>query len=279
MRPRRASPRGGAIDRGFGMRKRILISLAAGAAFISATAAAQPSPRGPGHSWSHGNSNVMVRQGGHQMRSFGHPGKNFRYSRLQRGFFVHPYWFGPQFHVQNWQLYGFARPPSDHRWVRHYDDAYLIDRHGRVAETRYDLDWDEYGERWALEDGIPHYDGRNDWRPDEEDYAWVEGHGGHRDRDETEYASRRHHDGPMTDCHAPQPCVSHSYPPPAYPGYAYPGPGYGIVYPIIIETTVTTHGCCEAVTEEVVEIRQRPQRRKTVPVVRPRPRPPAGERG
>jgi len=209
-----------------------------------------------------------------------HPGPNFRHHRLQRGFFMHPFWFGPQFHVQNWQLYGFAQPPRDHRWVRFYDDAYLIDRTGRIADHRYGLDWDEYGERWGMDDGVPYYHGSGDWRPDEDDYAWVEGQD--RDWDDEDgyadrYADRGYYRQPAPVCHqGPQPCGG---PVQTYPVHAYPGYGYGVAYPIIIETTVTTTGaCCEEVIEEVVEVRQRPQRRHRSRTVR-RPRPPAGERG
>ena len=207
----------------------------------------------------------MVRhRGGHVFQPGFHPGPNFRHHRLQRGFFVHPFWFGPQFQVRNWQLYGFAPPPRDHRWVRFYDDAYLIDRNGRVFDHRYDLDWDEYGERWERRDGIPYFDG--DWA-DDRDEDW----------DDEEYAERHHRQMPPPPpaCHpGPQPCGA--------PVHAYPGYGYGVYYPpIIIETTVTSGGCCQEVVEEVVEVRQHRQRRQRPGKIRsrPRPRPPSGERG
>jgi hypothetical protein len=252
------------------MKKLGLATIAISAALVALPAQAQVAG---------GGANVVVRHGGNFMGGM-HPGANFRHHRLQRGFMVHPFWFGPQFHVQNWQLYGFAQPQRDQRWVRYYDDAYLIDREGRVADMRYDLDWDEYGEDWDLDDGIPHYEGRNDWRPDDEDYAWVEGNRrGHPgpDFDDGDYADhgfRRRLPNPGC-APGPQPCGGQGgY---AYPGYAYPGYGYGVAYPIIIETTVTTGGCdCEEVIEEVVEVRQRPQRRRVRAV---QPRPPAGERG
>ena len=286
------------------MSKLALLALAAGLVALPGAASAQvvtnPGP------------NVMVRQHG---GAFMHPGPNFPRHRLRNGFFVHPFFFGPQFHVQNWQLYGFSAPPRDHRWVRHFDDAYLIDREGRVADHRYGLDWDEYGERWEVEDGIPSYYGRNEWRPGPEDYAWFERHGYGDDRDEREYAGHRRghgydddrdgereyaghrrehrydddrdgydHDrdgtaaGPYGGC-GPSPCGGYA---PAY-GYG----GYGVVaYPIIIETTVVTGGgCgCTEVIEEVVEVSERPRRyrRRAQPPRRhapPPPPPPAGERG
>lgn len=263
------------------MNKLALLALAATAALLPAGAAQAQS--GP---------NVVVRQHG---GPFMGPGGHFRHRRLERGFFIHPFWFGPQFHVQDWQLYGFPAPPRDHRWVRYYDDAYMIDREGRVRDHRYGLDWDEYGERWEMEDGIPSYYGRGDWRPGEEDYAWFERHGYGRERDgERDYAhDRRRSDhggydddddgygygddgyGPPGGCRpAPRgPCGG-------YGGYGY---GYGVAYPIIIETTVTTGGCgctvVEEVIEEVVEVRERPRRQRRSPPPRRRAPPPAGERG
>ena len=243
------------------MTKLALLALAAGVACVPAVAQAQTvHHRGP---------NVTVHQQGGR---FMHPG-GFRHHRLRRGFFIHPFWFGPQFHVQNWQLYGFAPPPPDHRWVRHYDDAYMVDREGRVRDHHYGLDWDEYGERWEMEDGIPHYYGRGDWRPGEEDHAWVERHGG--SRGDGGYEDGRHGGhgyGAAPGCAPapPQPCG----------GYGYGYYGWGYAYPIIIETTVHTGAVYEEVVEEVVEVRQRQrQRRRPPPPRRPRPRPPAGERG
>ena len=290
------------------MKKLVLIALAAGAAAFPAGAIAQTGHAGAGVGVRHGG-NVTVRHGGRVM----HPGPNFRHHRLQRGFVMHPFWFGPQFHVQNWQLYGFAAPRQDQRWVRYYDDAYLIDRQGQVQDTRYGLDWDEYGERWETDDGIPSYYGRGEWRPDERDYAWVERHGRgadegrdyayeeegryeHEDRYERGYEQegayaygRSYGPGPgyppPSACHPapPQPCGGHGS---AY-GYGYGAGygyyGYGVAYPIIIETTVYGGGATtyvEEVTEEVVEVQQRQRRHyRPQPRPRPRPRPPAGERG
>ena len=274
-----------------------------------------------------GGSNVVVRQGGshvsvnHGGRHFRHPGPNFRHHRIQRGGMIHPYWFGPQFHVQDWRLYGFAEPPRDHRWVRYYDDAYLIDREGRVQDTRYGLDWDEYGERWDSDAGIPSYYGRGDYRPDERDYAWVEsqergayaegpGYDGHGERYADEaYGGEAYADGAYADgAYADDAYAEEGYYAerrggagygygPAYPpapacqpcgGYGYgAGHGYygwGVAYPIIIETTVVTGGTSyvEEVTEEVVEVRQAQRQlraHRPPPRQRPRPRPPAGERG
>lgn len=159
--------------------------------------------RWQGGSWSGGGQWRGGWGGGVRMPHF-RPGQGFP-RRLVRGGFVHPFWFGPQFYIQNWQGYGFANPGADQRWVRYYDDAYLIDRGGRVVDAREGLDWDQYGERWETRDGIPSYYGRNEFQPGDEDYAWVERQGAERyadarggrdadddDRDDEDRA-RRHH--------------------------------------------------------------------------------------
>jgi len=258
------------------MRKLSLSILAASIAILPAAALAQQGARpgaghGPrpqaGHSWSRGGN--MVRPPMHrpnvQVRHFGnrgmHPGRNFRHQRMNRGFVIHPFWFGSQFHIGNWQMYGFSNP-GDGRWVRYYDDAYLIGGDGRVRDHRYGMDWDRYGEEWDSDDGIPAYRGRGDRHDGEDDehaesHERHERHDGHGGRHEVHTMGGQGHGA-------------------AYGGYS----GYGAyAYPIVIET-ITTHGCgCEEVIEEVVEVRQRVQRRRP-PVRRaPRPRPPAGERG
>ena len=55
------------------------------------------------------------------------PGRNFHYGRLRRGGFINSFWFAPQFYIGDWQSYGFYAPGDDQRWVRYYDDAYLVD--------------------------------------------------------------------------------------------------------------------------------------------------------
>ena len=242
----------------------------------------------PGH-----GPNVVVRHGGGR---FMHPGPNFRHHRLQRGFFIHPFWFGPQFHVNNWQVYGFADPGPDRRWVRYYDDAYMIDRGGRVIDMREDFDWDSYGEQWEVEDGIPAYRGSRDYVPDEEDYAWFERHDGeerHGDRHGGDGHRGGHHEDGWDEGQS-----GHGGSGYGYGGYGY-GYGYGVAYPIVIETTVTTGGYSEEEVEEYVEVQQARRRVRHVrprcacprpaahrPAPRPAPRrapprrpPPPGERG
>ncbi len=201
--------------------------------------------------------------------------------RLQRGFVVPQYFWGPQFQINNWQMYGFANPGPNGRWIRYYDDAYLIDHGGRILDTREGLDWDRYGEQWEVANGIPAYRGSREFHPGPQDYAWAQSHGGQM------YAGGQ--GGQMY------------YGGQAGAGYGYGstqvyGGGYGYgayAYPIVIETVTygAAAGCCsEEVVEEYVEVRRprhraRPRCQPTVcrvaPPVRrpPPPRPPAGERG
>lgn len=242
------------------------------------------------------------------------PGRNFHHSRLRRGGFINAFWFAPQFFVGNWQAYGFYAPGADQRWVRYYDDAYLIDGGGRVIDERYGVNWNRYGEEWEEQDGIPGY--RGAWR-DYDDYAdeeysesredyddmdggYGERRGGYEDRGERHESRRdyvdtrdyrgggRGHGGPMMP---PPPGYG---PPPGAHGYTNVYGGYGgygaYAYPIVIETVTTTGGgsYTEEIVEEYVETRRRAHRPRrarcacTRPAPRPvirRPRPRPGERG
>lgn len=231
-----------------------------------------PGPMGPG------GPGPMMHGGGGM-----HGGMNFPH-RMRRGTVIPPFFFGSQFYLGDWQTYGFSDPGPDGRWIRYYDDAYLIDGGGRVLDERYGVQWDNYGEEWGDHDGIPAY--RGDWREGGEggeDYAEEEYREEHR-------GARGGHQGGGYGG------PGHGPPPPGYGnGAAYGGYyGYGAyAYPIVIETITTTGGgYSEEIVEEYVEIRQRHRARRPRvrcqcapaprPAVRrpaPRRRPPAGERG
>lgn len=271
------------------MRKLSLSILAASATLLASGAFAQAGPPAPpaghgGGSW-HGGGGMRGGSwsgGGSWHGGMTAPRGHFRH--MQRGFIVPQFWWGPQFQINNWQMYGFSDPGADGRWIRYYDDAYLIGRDGRIRDTREGLDWDRYGEEWDMADGIPAYRGSRDYRPGDEDYA---------------YAEERESHGDMREMH-----MRHGGPPMG-PGYGYGGGytqvygggyGYGAyAYPIVIET-VTTGAAAQTYSEEVIEEyvqvrrahhRARPRCgcqivRRPPPVHRappPRPRPPAGERG
>lgn len=157
------------------------------------------------------------------------------YRRLDPGARVPAGWWGPQYNVVHWNMYGFAPPMPDERWIRYYDDALLIDRDGTVIDCMPDVDWDRYGEHWAYDDrGVPYYVGTGDYRPGARDYAYVQG-----------YAPPPPGGEVVEEGYAPPPSP---YPPayPAYPGYGYGYYGYGYApggMITVTETTVVTGGC------------------------------------
>jgi hypothetical protein len=268
------------------MRKSSLSLLAASIALIPAGAFAQAGPHGPPgpppgggmrggmHGGMHGGMNgpnmMMMRHGGPM------GGQHFQ-RRLHRGFIVPQFWWGPQFSINNWQMYGFADPGPDGRWIRYYDDAYLIDGDGRIRDSREDLDWDRYGEEWEMADGVPAYRGHGDRDDDDDDDGDMHHRGMHH--------RGMHHGGPPMYGPGPGPGYGYGY----GGGYGYSqvyggGYGYGMyAYPIVIETVTTSGGgYSEEVVEEYVSVRHRARHRPRCICRRPAPpprRPPPGERG
>jgi len=284
------------------MRKLYLLALAASAALVPAAAAQAQGAPPAGHSWREGApvatmpmppvvrevrqmhrgpGPAMQHQGG---RRFGH------IQRIGRGGFVPGGWWGPQFVVRNWSSYGFPQPFNGGRWIRYYDDALLIDRQGRVHDSRYGYDWDRYGDRWSYDDrGVPIYAGDDDY----DDYGMDGGDYGYDDRRGREgRVIVRRHDGPvLDDCANSCTRSYHGAPPPpprpSYGGYGY-GYGCGCGPVVVTETTTTTAPVVEQVTtyEYVTEYaapraRAAPKQRRVVrraPAARPAPARP-GERG
>jgi Ni/Co efflux regulator RcnB len=276
------------------MSKLTLIALAASTAMIpvaTAPAAAQANSAPAAHRMPpHTGTGVRhdPRRGfdprmNHHSRRFGHV------RRIGRGGMLPHFWFGPQFHVRNWAVLGFPQPMHGRRWVRHYDDAYLIDGDGRVHDSRHDWDWDRDRDHWDERDGIPVYVGDGDFEPGEWDYEWAEGweRGDYRDEyaeddgDERRGPPRQHCGNPCTRTYGGPP---RGYGQGGYGGYGYGYYGWGPV--IVTETTVTTAPVVEmrtyyeTVTEEVsVAPRKRRSCRCARPAPRPVPRPRPGERG
>lgn len=288
------------------MRTLALLALTAAAIAVPTAAWAQPAPRA-GHSWGEPGQRVVVRQGPAARRDYR------EYRRFGRGQVLPPQWAGPQYHVQQWQSYGFPQPMPGTRWVRYYDDAVLVDRRGRVHDSRESFDWDRYGDRWSRDErGVPVYVGDGDYHPDERDYAWAEeaDDGGW---DYSEYGDVEEHRGGCGDrgghgghgggrgsCGPRGPSRGHGgggYGYGAESGYGYSsgfsgngygggygyGYGYGGATMTITETTVESGGggsyvVEEVIEEEIVETRARVRRaapRRAAPVRRPF----RGERG
>ncbi len=114
----------------------------------AATAGAMPSMPMPKHM-------PMPRTGGgqnwgghHQGRWIGGwraPGGWGAYRRPVVGYMLPRYWVNPSFYISNYGMYGFSRPAVGYGWSRYYDDAVLTDRYGRVSDTVYGYNWDQYG--------------------------------------------------------------------------------------------------------------------------------------
>ncbi|MGQ0558397.1 MAG: RcnB family protein [Sphingosinicella sp.] len=181
-----------------------------------------------------------------------HPGPpGFRFRPLQPGFFIDPFWFGPQFHIQSWQHFGFSRPPRGHRWVRFFNDACLIGRRGRVRFCHHGFFAAGFAGGGAFGGGA--------WHPGM-NQGWV----------------------------MPQQGLDHSFHGAQGAMPAQGWGGWGVAYPIVIETVIIGGGSSSAATvvEEVIEEYEEVE---TAPVVRtiiqPRriyvrpPPPPPGERG
>lgn len=283
------------------MSKLWLIGLAASAAWTF-PAMAQPAPPSPppmAHG-AHAPAPPMMHQGmRHPMPGPGvhHPmpgaGPMPGFPRIGRGGMLPPHFRTPQFFVQDWGAFGFPAPMPGGHWVRYYDDALLIDRDGRVMDSRHDWDWEGGGDRMAHHED---HDGDRDHGGDDGgDDEWADdghGRGHHGDRMVRVY---RHDGPPPGDYRRGGKRKFHRRLPfaPAYSGYGY---GYGYGYGagcgcggvVITETTTTTAPVVETRTyyETVVE---RPARRHYAkPVYRkPVPRKPVmvkqapspGERG
>jgi hypothetical protein len=210
---------------------------------------------------------VIHRRDGKMMGGHHAINRHRNYKRIERGFIVPHLWWGPRFHVQNWGMYGFARPMHGRRWVRYYDDALLIDHAGRVHDGRWGMNWDEYEDRWAYdEQGVPYYDGESDYYPGEEDDAWVEGEEG---------AHAEHHRPP------PPPCARVCPPPMPHPqGYGAYGYGYGWMPGGMVTITETTvHAAAPQVVTETVYVEKKVKTKPRRTYKRAKPRPQPGERG
>ena len=239
---------------------------------------------GPGGAHVKGANRIIVRHGGSGMGIRRHDGvRNFSsYRRFDRGFVLPQTWWGPQFQISNWGMYGLPQPVPGGRWVRYYDDALMLDGYGRVTDGRWGMSWDQWGDQWDYDDrGVPVYVGDGDYYPGEEDYGWVDrGRGG--------FEGNGFDQGYAHGGGCPQTCAPP--PPPAHYPYGH-GSGYGSGYGygwgyggtvVVTETTVTTAPSVVTETyyeEEVVQRRAHKARKHRAKPRYHRPVPQPGERG
>ena len=63
---------------------------------------------------------------------------NFRYQRFAVGARIQPVYYSNRYVIVDYGRFHWARPGVNQRWVRHYDDALLINvRTGRVVKVVY----------------------------------------------------------------------------------------------------------------------------------------------
>jgi hypothetical protein len=189
------------------------------------------------------------------------------WQRIGRGGALPPMWWGPQFTIGDWGMYGFPAPVSGGRWIRYYDDALMVGPDGRVIDGRYGYDWDRYQDRWSYDDdGVPMAMGDEGYGRDE-GYARDDGYG-----DEDEWADRDEREGPPP-------------PRPMRRGYGYGhggGCGCGYGAPVLVSETIVTE---PPVVETRTYVTTYVERTRVVHRYRPRTKlirrapPRAGERG
>lgn len=188
----------------------------------------------------HGQAHVQVHNRGHQVHNRGHVvaghhsghqagirhhrgTRNYsRYHRINRGFALPQAWWGPQYQIHNWHGYGLPQPIHGGRWVRYYDDALMIDGHGRVHDGRWGMGWDRWQDEWSYDDrGVPVYAGNGDYYPDDEDYAWAGRQGGAYAGNGYGYDQGYAHGGSCRQACGPAPIAGYEHPHDLHHGRAY----------------------------------------------------------
>ena len=126
------------------MKKLILASLAA-LAIIPSAAMAQPrAPSGAQAGMHRDHRDVRDNRQDHQrvVRDYNRANPwraaPFRYTRFKAGARIQPSYYGSRYVVNDYQRFHWGRPGANERWVRHYDDALLVNtRSGRVVKVIY----------------------------------------------------------------------------------------------------------------------------------------------
>ncbi|WP_420144885.1 RcnB family protein [Sphingobium sp.] len=102
-----------------------------------------PRPGGWNGQWNGGNR-WGPRQNGRWYAGWGAPGGWGAYRRPVYGYVLPRYWVSPSYYIGNYGAYGLPAPAYGYGWSRYYDDAVMTDRHGRVYDSRSDIDWARY---------------------------------------------------------------------------------------------------------------------------------------
>ena len=86
------------------------------------------------------------------------PGGWGAYRRPAQGWSLPRYWWAPEFVVVDYWTYDLAEPMRGDRWVRYYDDAVLVDRHGEVIDWVEGVDWIDAGGQYYADDRDGYYE-------------------------------------------------------------------------------------------------------------------------
>lgn len=86
------------------------------------------------------------------------PGGWGAYRRPAQGWSLPRYWWSPEFVVVDYWTYDLDAPSQDDRWVRYYDDAVLVDRHGEVIDWVEGIEWNDGAGHYYAGDRDGYYD-------------------------------------------------------------------------------------------------------------------------
>ncbi|MBT2186197.1 RcnB family protein [Sphingobium nicotianae] len=131
------------------MKKNLILASLAALALVPSTAMAQPD-RHDRHDVREARRDVREAQRDlrdakwdyrHEVRDYNrtHPwNARFRYQRFTVGARIQPAYFGNRYVITDYGRFRWARPGVNQRWVRHFDDALLVNvRTGRVVKVVY----------------------------------------------------------------------------------------------------------------------------------------------
>jgi len=124
--------------------KKLLIAGLAALTLIPSTAMAAP----PAHSAQRGHQPDRAHQQqnarwdyAREMRNYNraHPWRaSFRYQRFAPGARIQPQYYSRAYVISDYGRFRWARPGANQMWVRHYNDALLVNtRTGRVVRVNY----------------------------------------------------------------------------------------------------------------------------------------------